>query len=383
MSKQDYYETLGVPRDADDDSIKKAYRKAAMQYHPDRNPDDKSAEDKFKEVGEAYAVLSDQNKRAKYDRYGHAGPQSAAGFSGFGFEGGTDPFDLFRSVFGNFGGGFGDDIFGRQSRGGRTQRNRRGKDLSVNIKLTLEEIAKGVEKKVKIKYQAPCKECNGSGSEDGKTNPCSRCHGSGEVRHISESLFGRVVNIAACPSCNGDGNVVSSPCQSCRGEGLARGEKVVPVQVPSGVAEGNYLRMRGEGNHGARGGEAGDLIVAFQESTHDHFTRHGDDVLFDLVITYPQAVLGTSIEVPTLTGAVRLTIPAGTQSGKLFRLKGRGIPHINNAGTGDQLVRVSIYVPRKVSTNAKRILDELDDEVSPDEKEKESFFKKVKDAFTQ
>ncbi|MBT3233907.1 MAG: molecular chaperone DnaJ [Calditrichaeota bacterium] len=386
MSKRDFYETLGVPRDADSDTIKKAYRKAAMKYHPDRNPDDKSAEGKFKEVGEAYSVLSDQNKRARYDRFGHAGNQGGGGFGGFGFEGGGDPFDLFKSVFGNFGGGFGgfgDDIFGRQSGGRRSQRSRRGKDLSVNLKLTLEEVAKGVEKKVKIKYQAPCKACSASGSEDGKTSQCSRCHGAGEVRHISESLFGRVVNVSACPGCNGEGTVVSSPCQSCRGTGLERDEKVVPVAVPSGVSDGNYLKMRGEGNYGARGGEAGDLVVGFQETAHEHFSRHGDDVLYDLVITYPQAVLGKSIEIPTLNGTVRLNIPAGTQSGKLFRLKGRGIPHINNVGTGDQLVRISIYVPRKVSNTAKLTLDKLDREISPDDKEKDSFFKKVKDAFGQ
>ncbi len=385
MSKRDFYETLGVPRDADSDSIKKAYRKAAMKYHPDRNPDDKTAEAKFKEVGEAYSILSDQNKRARYDRFGHVGNQGAGGFGGFGFEGGSDPFDIFRSVFGNFGGGFGgfgDDIFGRQSGGKRTQRNRRGKDLSVNLKLTLKEVAKGVEKKVKIKYQAPCKSCNGSGSEDGRTSPCSRCNGAGEVRHISESLFGRVVNVSACPSCNGEGQVVKSPCQSCRGTGLMRDEKVVPVAVPSGVSDGNYLKMRGEGNYGARGGDAGDLIVGFSESQHKHFTRHGDDILFDLVITYPQAVLGNSIEVPTLSGNVRLNIPTGTQSGKLFRLKGRGIPHLNNVGTGDQLVRISIYVPRKVSNEAKKTLHQLDLEISPDDSEKDSFFKKVKDAFS-
>lgn len=387
MSKRDYYEVLGVSKNATKDEIKKAYRKLAMQYHPDRNQGDKGAEDKFKEVGEAYAVLNDDKKRAQYNRFGHAGAQNAGryGGGGFNFSEGFDPMDIFASVFGNFGGfgDFGDDIFGR-SRGGGASRQRinRGRDLSVTLKLTLEEIAKGVEKKVKVKYMGTCDTCKGSGSKDGKTQTCSRCNGSGEVRQISESLFGRVVNITTCNACGGEGVTVTSPCPACGGSGLERKEKVVKVGVPAGVTSGNFIRMRGEGNLGKRGGIAGDIIVGFQETSHKHFTRHGDDILYELLISYSQAVLGTSVEVPTLSGKVKLNIPAGTESGKLFRLKSKGIPHLNSVGNGDQLVRITIHVPKKVNSTAKRLLEELDEEITVDSRDNESFFEKVKNAFT-
>jgi len=384
MNKRDYYEVLGVSRNTDQDSVKKAYRKLAMKYHPDRNPDDKEAEEKFKEVGEAYSVLTDQNKRAQYDRFGHVGPQGAGGFGSFSFNGqGFDPFDLFKSVFGDFGGGFGsfgEDLFGRSMRGRRRAANR-GSDLSINLKLTLEEIAEGVDKKIKIKYQALCKSCNGTGSRDGRTQTCPRCHGTGEVRQMTESIFGRVVNVASCSACNGEGQVISSPCPVCSGSGLQRDEKIVAIHVPAGVSDGNYIRMRGEGNHGRHGGPGGDILVGFNEKPHDLFTRHNDDLLYELMISYPQAVLGDSIEVPTLEGQVRLNIPSGTPSGKLFRLKGKGIAHLNNIGHGDQLVRVAIYVPRKVGVKAKKMLEELDKEVQVDPSNSKSFFNKVKDVF--
>ncbi len=383
MNKRDYYEILGIERNADNETIKKAYRKLAMQYHPDRNPDDSDAENKFKEVGEAYSVLSDANRRARYDRFGHAGAQGSDPFSGFGFDSrGFDPFDLFKSVFEGFSAGFGDDIFGSARSGGR-KRARKGTDISVTIKLSLEEIQTGITKKVKLKYQNICSQCNGSGSKDSGTRTCSRCNGSGEVRQVNESIFGRFVNISACPECNGEGQIVANPCSLCSGTGLERDEKVVKIGVPAGVGDGQYMRMPGEGNNAVRGGQPGDLIVHFKEKEHDLFSRHGDDILYEMHVSYSDAVLGASAEVPTLTGKVKLTIPAGTPSGKLFRLKGKGIPHVNQGGQGDQLVRVVIYVPKKVSTSERKLLEKLENEMEVVQPSKnKSFFNKVKDVFS-
>lgn len=384
MNKRDYYKVLGVERNADEESIKKAYRKLAMQYHPDRNQNDKSAEDKFKEIGEAYSILSDQGKKAQYDRFGHTGMSGQGGFGGFSQEG-FDPFDLFKTVFSGFGGGFGgfgEDIFGRTGTSGRRQAAWRGSDLSVNLKLTLDEIADGTTKKVKIKVMVPCKTCSGTGSRGGKTAVCPKCSGSGEVRQVVDSLFGRVVNITTCTNCGGGGRVIADACDNCHGSGLTREEKTVSIKVPAGVSGGNYIRMRGEGNHGQRGGHPGDILVGIEEKPHEYFSRHGDDVLYEQTITYPQAVLGTSVEVPTLGDSVKLTIPPGTTSGKLFRLKGKGVAHLNSTGRGDQLVRVTIHVSRKVSANEKRLLEELEEEISKHIDNPKPFFKKVKDAFS-
>ncbi len=383
MTKRDYYEVLGLSRDASDDDIKKAYRKLAMEYHPDRNPGNAAAEEKFKEVGEAYAVLADKTKRAQYDRYGHAATQPGGGFGGFSFNGESfDAADLFRSIFGNINlGGFGsfsDDFMGRSSRS-RGWHTQRGSDLSLKIQLTLEEIATGIEKKVKIKYLAPCAACSGSGSADSKTNVCPRCKGSGEIKQMTDSFFGRVVNVTTCTACSGRGSVISSPCSVCNGSGLIRDEKTIAVHIPAGVSEGQYLRLQGQGNHAPQKGIPGDVLVEFEEKPHEYFTRHGDDILYELTISFPQAVMGDSVEIPTLTGRVRLNIPAGSASGKLFRLKNKGIPHINASGAGDQIVRVTIYVPKKVSAHAARLLEELGEEINPSESEKKSFYRKVKD----
>lgn len=384
MSKRDYYDVLGVSKDSDKSQIKKSYRKLAMQHHPDRNPDNNAAEEKFKEVSEAYSVLSDERKRATYDRYGHSGMQGG-GSGGFGgFEQGFDPFDLFKTVFGNFSGGFGsfgDDIFG-QSTGSRRQVSNRGKDLSITLKLSLEEISKGVEKKVRIKPQAPCNSCNGSGSKDGRLAVCTTCKGSGEVRRMSESFIGRVINITTCPECRGQGKRVNNPCPECRGSGLHRIEKTVDIHIPAGITNGQYLKLRDQGNYGSLGGLPGDLIVHFVEISHKYFTRHEDDILYDLTLSYPQAVLGHSLEVPTLYGSVKLNIGPGTQSGKLLKLKGKGIPHMNNVGQGDQLVRCSIYVPKKVSANERELLEKLDKTLEIDKNQSKTFFGKVKDAFS-
>ncbi len=378
MSKRDFYEVLDVPRDASQDEIKKAYRGLAMKYHPDRNPDDKSAEEKFKEVGEAYAVLSDQEKRTRYDRFGHQ-PMGAQDFSGFGSGmDGFDPFELFRSVFSGFGG----DIFGRSAGGRGHRRVRRGSDLEINLKLTLEEIADGTMKKVKVKVLKPCDACSGSGSSSGRTEVCPRCHGSGEVQHVSESFLGRVVNVTACNVCRGEGHVIKDPCGTCHGEGVVREEKTFDIKVPAGVNTGNYTRLKGEGN-AIRNGHPGDIIVIFNELPHKLFTRHEDDVLCEVEIGYPKAVLGASIEVPTLNGLVRWTIPPGTPPGKLFRLRGKGISHLNGRGRGEQLIRVTIHVPSKISASEKKLLEELQSlSYDGSSNELKPFFRKVKDIFS-
>lgn len=380
MSKRDYYEVLGVSRSATSDEIKKAYRKLAMQYHPDRNQGDAEAENKFKEISEAYSVLSDDQKRAHYDRFGHSAPGAPGGGFEFSFGSeGFDPFELFRSVFGSNFGGFGEDVFTQSERA--RSGSRRGSDLTVDLNLTLEEIAEGTTKKIKVKVYGKCETCNGTGSQDGRMDVCSQCQGTGEMRQVSQSFFGRMVNITTCSVCGGVGRVVRNVCSVCGGGGLKRIEKTVSVKVPAGVASGQYLRLRGEGNRGRFGGTAGDIIVQFHELEHKHFTRHGDDVLYELTISYPQAVLGGSVDVPTLGGIARLTIPPGTQPGKLFRMRGKGITHINGSGCGDQLVRVNIFVPKKVGPAERKMLEALESSgaVSPP-LDGRSLFDRIKDA---
>jgi len=290
---------------------------------------------------------------------------------------GFDPFELFRSVFNGFGG----DFFGRTS-GGRHRRVRRGSDLQLELKLSLEEIVEGTTKKIKVKILQPCETCGGSGSKTGKTQSCSRCHGSGEVQQVSESFFGRVVNITTCNLCGGEGTTVQDPCPTCRGEGVERKEKNINFRVPGGVSEGNFQRLRGEGN-AIRNGQPGDLIVIFRELPHELFTRHEDDVIYEVEISYTQAVLGASIEVPTLGGMVKLTIPPGTSPGKLFRIRGKGITHLDNRGRGDQYVRVSIRVPDKIGTDERRLLEQLETIDSQKSRDNSKpFFKKGKDIFS-
>jgi len=379
MAKQDYYEILGVPRTASAEEVKKAYRKLAMQHHPDRNPGDKSAEGKFKELGEAYAVLSDEQKRAKYDRFGHQEPGmpgGGGGFQGFDFGQGFDPRDLFESVFGAH---FGGDIFGRRGGGSRT-RVPRGSDLSIELPITLEEAAQGVTKKVKVRHLEQCETCHGSGSKTGNLETCSVCHGTGEVRHMTDSIFGRMVNIAACSACEGEGKNVKDPCPSCTGHGISRAEKTISIRVPAGISSAHYQKIPGEGN-AVRGGTPGDIIVHFVEQPHDLFSRHGDNIVYEMEINYPQAVLGATIEAPTISGPVKLTITPGTPPGKLLRLKGKGMPHLNGHGVGDQIVRVTITVPKKVSSREKKLQEELagGDAVKPSEPS--TIFRKIKEFF--
>jgi len=360
MSKRDYYEILGVAKTATADEVKKAYRKIAMQFHPDRNPDNKEAEEKFKEATEAYEVLSDATKRQRYDQFGHSGMHGGQDFHGFSNV--NDIFSHFSDIFG--GSSIFDDFFGQsssRSRGGRRRSSGTpGSDLRVTLKLTLEEIASGVSKKIKIKKHVRCESCNGSGSEGGSsTKICPVCSGTGEIRNVSRSVFGQFVNIQPCSNCNGEGSVIDKPCRSCTGDGRKQEEVTIKIDVPAGVADGNYMTLRGQGNSGLRGGPAGDIIVVFQETAHDYFKREGDDILYDLFISFPEIVLGTEVEVPTLNGKAKLKIDGGTQPGKLLRMREKGIQHLNQHGAGDQLVRVNIFVPKKISVKERELLREL------------------------
>jgi molecular chaperone DnaJ len=381
MAKRDYYEVLGLGRDANEDDIKKAYRKLALQHHPDRNPGSQEAEEKFKEATEAYEVLKDPQKRSTYDQFGHAGLSGAGGFGTGGFAGFdlSDALRAFMRDFGGFGGIF-DDFFGGTT--ARTQRGYpKGQDLQVRLNLTLEEIAAGVEKKIKIKRLQRCDECGGSGAAKGSSKKtCPRCHGSGQLRRVSRSLFGQFVNVTICDVCHGEGEIVDQPCPQCRGEGRAKGTSTVSVKIPAGVTSGNYIQMRGAGNVGPRGGPPGDVIVLVDEQQHPEFRRHGDDILHDTLISFAQAALGDQIPVPTLDGKIDLKIPPGTQSGKIFRFRGKGIPHLHGYGKGDELIRVLVWVPTHLSSEEKKLLKELaaKENMKPPEGDK-GFFEKLKE----
>lgn len=362
MAKRDYYTVLGVGRDADEIEIKKAYRKLAVKYHPDKNPGDKSAEESFKEATEAYEILKDPQKRQVYDQFGHDGLRGGGfggGFEGFG---GFDLSDALRAFMRDFG-GFGglDDLFGfgpssRSERAGP----RRGQDLQVKLELSLEEIANGVEKTMKIKRFVKCDTCGGNGAEPGtKPAKCPTCGGQGQVRRVSRTLFGQFVNVQSCPNCGGSGEIIERKCKSCGGSGLEKASTKIKVKIPAGVAAGNYLTVRGSGNFGPQGGPPGDVLVVIDEKNHQYFTRRGDDIIFELPISIPQAVLGAEIEIPTLDGTDKLKIPAGTQSGKLFMIKNKGIPHLNSYGRGSQIVRVIVWVPTKLSEEEKDLFRKL------------------------
>lgn len=360
MAKKDYYDVLGIGRNASKDEIKKAYRKLAMQYHPDRNPGDKSAEEKFKEAAEAYEILSHDEKKARYDRFGHEGVRGS-GFGSEGFSNINDIFSHFSDIFG--GSSIFDDFFGS----GRTGSRRKGagspgSDLRVSLKLTLEEIATGVSKKLKIKKYVRCSDCNGTGAQSGTSlKTCPVCNGSGEMRSVSRSVFGQFVNITTCNNCGGEGTVIETPCRKCMGDSRVMEETTVKFEVPAGVQEGNYMTLRGEGNVGKRGGQAGDLLVVFHEEKHKHFLRDGDDIIYPLSISFPAAALGIEVEVPTLTGKAILKVEPGTSPGKILKMTGKGIRHLNSSGTGDQLVQINIYMPKKLSAKEKQLLKELEE----------------------
>jgi molecular chaperone DnaJ len=391
MTKRDFYEILGVQRSASTDEIKSSYRKMAMKYHPDRNQGDKDAEEKFKEAAEAYEVLMDPNKRARYDQFGHAGMR---GTDFHGFDNVGDIFSAFSDIF-NFGGGsIFDDFFG-SSRGERSRRYRsqgiQGSDLKITIHLSLEEIAEGTEKTLKVKRYQKCEQCDGTGAKSSSgTSECNTCHGSGEVRQVSRSMFGQFINVQVCPTCNGEGRVIKDKCPNCSGEGRVKGETTLKVNIPAGVSNGNYIPLRGNGNAGVRGGQAGDLIVIIEEELHKYFKREEDDIIYELTISITEAVLGADIETPVLNGSVMLKIEPGTQPGKILRLRDKGIRHLNHSGRGDQLVKINVFIPNKINSKEKELFKELShsESIKPKSGSKQSgthskgFFSKVKDSLS-
>ena len=363
MAKRDYYEVLGVEKNASADEIKKAYRKAAVKFHPDKNPGDKEAEEKFKEAAEAYDVLSDEQKRARYDQFGHAGMEGGAGGYGGGFSGGFSMEDIFRNfgdIFGgHFGGGFGG--FGGGSRGGRTVN--RGSDLRVKVRLSLKEIAEGCTKKIKIAKQVACDECGGSGAKDSNSfSTCPNCNGAGYTIETVNSFFGRAQTQRTCHTCGGEGKVITSPCSKCRGEGVVRGEEVVEIRIPAGVAEGMQLSVSGKGNAARRGGINGDLLVVIEEEKNPELVRDGSDLLHNLKIPVTTAILGGEVEVPTIDSKARIKIAAGTQAGKVLRLKGKGLPELNGYGRGDILAIVDVIIPTKLTSEEKKLLEKLSEQ---------------------
>jgi len=384
MSKRDYYEILGVDRNADLSTIKSAYRKLALKYHPDRNPNDKQAEEKFKEATEAYEVLSDSDKRARYDRYGHDGVKMGQDFGRYSNI--NDIFSAFGDIFG--GSSIFDEFFGGGSSNRRTQRRstgERGSDIRIKLPLTLEEIANGTEKTIKLKKFITCDACNGSGAKSGSGyKTCSTCNGAGEIRQVSRSFFGQFVNISTCPNCNGTGKVIAEKCENCNGEGRVSGEEKIKVTIPAGVEEGNYLPLRDKGNAGRRGGGPGDLIVIIEEKEHPYFTRRDDNIIYHKIISFPEATLGASVEVPTLYGNEKIKIEPGTQPGTVITLKNKGIPHLNTHGYGDQFVYINIHVPKSVNSKEKVILKELalSKNFNPNKEEQakeKDFFEKIKE----
>ena len=385
MSKRDYYEVLGVSRDAAEPELKRAYRKMAMKYHPDRNPDNLEADKKFKEAAEAYEVLKDPDKRARYDQFGHAGMSGAGGF-------GSDFQDFsFDDIFSRFSDIFGGESFGGMGSTGRSRRRntagRPGDDTRIQLSLTLEEIAEGVSKQIKVKKYVQCKECSGTGAEtQDDFMTCDTCNGVGEVRQVTRTMFGQFVNVQACPTCQGEGRTVRNKCASCKGEGRVKDEERITVEIPSGVTKGNYISLRGKGHAGLRGGEAGALIVLIDEKDHEYFEREGDDIFYDLSVSIPDAILGTSVEVPTLKGKAKIKIEPGTQPGKMLRMREKGIKGLNTQRYGDQYIRIQVYIPTKVSDEEKQHVASLKKakNFSPasNSTSNENLFDRVKAAFS-
>jgi len=356
---QDYYETLGVSKNASDSEIKNAYRKVAMKYHPDKNQGDKKAEEKFKEAAEAYSVLSDKEKRERYNQFGHAGINQGD-FGGFSHMDMNDIFDHFGDIFSSSG-------FGNIFSGGRQRHQSgppRGSDLKITISMTLNEIFSGITKTVKIKRMESCDDCQGSGASVGSTpTNCPSCQGTGEIRQVQRSMLGQIINVQQCHHCQGRGEVISNPCRNCQGKGITKKTATIDLEIPKGVSDGNYMTQRKEGNHPGQAGIEGNLIIYFEESPHKLFLRDGNDVLLNCWLQYPQAVFGTSIEVPTLSGKVKLKIPPGIKSGQVLRLRGKGMPELNRNYFGDQLVKINIETPKKYSKKAKSLLEDLSSEL--------------------
>ncbi|MFW5755570.1 MAG: molecular chaperone DnaJ [Tangfeifania sp.] len=385
MAKRDYYEVLEVSKEASAEEIKKAYRKKAIQYHPDKNPGNMEAEDKFKEAAEAYEVLRDPNKKQRYDQFGHAGVGGAAGGAG-GFSGFSDVEDIFSAfgdIFGGHFGGFGG--FGGSGRGQAGRRVSRGSDLRVKVKLNLKEIANGVEKKIKVKKYTQCQHCNGTGAKNASAySTCSTCNGAGRVTRVTNTLLGQMQTASTCPSCHGEGKTITDKCTHCAGEGVLRDEEIIKVKIPAGIGEGMQLNVSGKGNAARRGGINGDLLVVIAEEDHPELVRDGNNLIYNLFLSFPEITLGTTAEIPTVESKVKVKIEPGTQPEKILRLRGKGLPDVNGYGKGDLLVRVHVWIPKKLSAEEKKKLEELQNSAafrggpSADEK---SFFEKMKDMF--
>ncbi|MGH2642742.1 MAG: molecular chaperone DnaJ [Chitinophagaceae bacterium] len=383
MTKRDYYEVLGISRNASQDEIKKAYRKVAMQYHPDRNPGNKEAEEKFKEAAEAYEVLSSPDKRAQYDRFGHAGMRGSGGFGGGGMR--------MEDIFTNFGDIFGEDIFGSFfGGGGRSQQHPgggiHGSNLRVKIKLNYSEIANGVNKKIRVKKYITCQQCGGNGAKDkGSFQTCNQCGGSGQVRRVTSTFLGQMQTVTTCPTCNGEGTIITSKCNNCHGSGKVYGEETVSLDIPAGVQQGMQLSVSGKGNAGERGGAPGDLIVLIEEEALPELQRDGLNVAYDLYISLTDAIFGSQQEVPTIDGVAKIKIPPGTQGGKIFRLRSKGFPSIQSHERGDQLIHVNVWTPQALNAEEKALFEKLrnSENLKPNPgKSEKSFFDKVRDAFS-
>lgn len=379
MEKRDYYEVLGVAKNATESEIKSAYRKKAVQYHPDKNPGNKEAEEKFKEAAEAYDVLSNPEKRKRYDQFGHAG-MSGSGFGG----GGMNMEDIFSHFGDIFGGHFDFSGFGgfgsSRSQGPRV---RKGTDLRVKVKLSLSEIAAGVEKKIKVKKYVACQHCNGSGSKDGSMETCSTCNGTGRVTRVQQTILGRMQTQSECPNCGGNGKIIKNKCPHCMGEGIVRGEEVISIKIPAGVMEGMQLSVPGKGNAARMGGVNGDLLVVIEEEPHEDLIRDENDLIYNLLLDLPTAVLGGTVEIPTVDGRVKVKIDKGTQPGKVLRLRNKGLPDVNRYGVGDLLVNISVYIPENISADEKKLFEKLQhsSNMKPKDSASKNFFNRFKHMF--
>lgn len=383
MSKRDYYEILEVSKNASAEEIKKAYRKKAIQYHPDKNPGDKASEEKFKEAAEAYEVLSNPEKRQRYDQFGHAG---VGGSAGGGFGGGMtmdDIFSHFGDIFGGSFGGFGGFGGFGSSRGGR--RVNKGTNLRVKVKLTLQEIANGSEKKLKVKKLVACQHCSGTGAANGSSHStCSTCHGTGHVTRISNTILGQMQTSSVCPTCGGEGKIITNKCVHCAGEGIVKDEEILTINIPAGVEEGMQLSVAGRGNAARRGGVNGDLLVVIEEEKHPELIREGNDLIYRLHLSIPDAILGSAVEIPTIDGKVKVKIEPGTQPGKILRLRGKGLPEVNGYGRGDLLVHLNVWIPKEVSRDDRKVIEKLKESAafvpSPTE-EDNGFFSRMRNMF--
>jgi molecular chaperone DnaJ len=383
MAKRDYYEILGVTKSASKDEVKKAYRQMAIKYHPDKNPGDHTAEDKFKEAAEAYEVLSDDNKRARYDQFGHAGMNGGGGGGGYG--GGMTIEDIFSQFGDIFGGHFGSQFGGFGGGRGGSRRVNKGSDLRVKVKLTLQEVANGVEKKIKVNKYVGCKACSSSGAAHGSSHStCSTCRGSGYVTRVTNTLLGQMQTTSPCPTCNGEGKMITDRCTACSGEGVVRDAEVINIKIPAGVAEGMQMAVSGKGNAARRGGVNGDLLVLIEEEKHPELVRDGNDLIYNLYLSFPEAALGAPVEITTVDGKVKIKVEPGTQPGKVLRLRGKGLPDVNGYGRGDLLVAINVWVPKNLSKEEKATLEKFGKSdsftPSPDATDK-GFFERMRGFF--